>query len=88
VERRFIQLQRKCGHVLRELLKRRATDHGKRMERVAQHVRERNLRDGDVMLARERPCALQPLDILFGAEVGRTPPAHAVAVWILRIVVI
>ena len=30
VERRFIQLQRQCGHVLRELLKRRATDHGKR----------------------------------------------------------
>jgi hypothetical protein len=68
VERSFIQLQTQCGHVLRELLKRRATDHGKRMERVAQHVRERNLCDGDVMLARERFCALQPLDVLFGTK--------------------
>jgi hypothetical protein len=52
VERRLIQLQRLCANVIRELFKGRATDHGKRMERVAQHVRKRNLRDGDVMLAR------------------------------------
>ena len=88
VERGFIQPQRQCGYVLRELIKRRATDYGKSMERVAQNVGERNLCDSDVMPAREHPCALQPLDVRFGAEVGCAPPAHAVRVWILRIIVV
>src|ERR1700758_331774 len=87
VECGFIQPQGQCGYVLRELIRRRATNHGKKIKRVAQNVCERNLCDGDVMPARKRPCPLEPSDVVACAEIGCTPTAHVVAVRILRIVV-
>src|ERR1700751_1353701 len=41
-----------------------------------------------MILTCEHPCPLEPLDVLFGAEVGCTPTAHAVAPRIPRIAVI